>query len=112
MSINDLIYLYKNANLIAITSLYETFGHMYVEGLLSNKPVISSNTEIANEIMGNFPTYFEPENYIELSKILINKIYLSKHEEQNNDLSNWLNKYSLYNENLQTINLFNKITNS
>ncbi len=112
VSINDLIYLYKNANLIAITSLYETFGHMYVEGLLSNKPVISSNTEIANEIMGNFPTYFEPENYIELSKILINKIYLSKHEEHNNDLSNWLNKYSLYNENLQTINLFNKITNS
>ena len=112
VSINDLIYLYRNAKVITITSLYETFGHMYVEGLLSNKPVISCNTEIANEIMSNFPTYFEPENYIELSKILINKIYLSKHEEQNNELSNWLNKYSLYNENFQTINLFNKITNT
>ena len=112
VNINDLVYLYKNAKLITITSLYETFGHMYVEGLLSNRPVISCNTDIANEIMGNFPTYFEPENYIELSKILINKIYLSNYEEQNIDLSNWLNKYSLYNENFQTINLFNKITNS
>ena len=30
--------------------------------------------EIAKEIMGDYATYFEPENYIELSKILINKI--------------------------------------
>lgn len=113
IDINDLINFYKNAKVITITSLYETFGHMYIEGLLSNKPVISSNTEIAKEILGDYATYFEPENYIELSKILINKTYLVNHHTQNNELLfNWLNRYSISNENIFTINLFNKIIKS
>lgn len=111
IDINDLIYFYKNAKVIAITSLFETFGHMYIEGLLSNKPVISCNTDIAKEIMGNFATYFEPQNDTDLSMIFVNKTYLLNHYNHEN-LDIWLNKFSSFNENSHTINLFNKILKS
>jgi len=111
LDINDLIYFYKNAKVVAITSLFETFGHMYIEGLLSNKPVISCKTDIAKEMLGNFATYFEPQNYTDLSMIFVNKTYLLNHNNHEN-LDIWLNKFSSFNENFHTINLFNKILKS
>ena len=79
---------------------------MYVESLLSNKPVICSKTDIAQEISGNFPYYFEPENYLELSKILIDSKYLVNYKNNNSNLTNWVNKFTTYNENNSLINIF------
>ena len=106
LELDDVICFYKNATVICITSLYETFGHMYLESLLSNKPVICSKTDIAQEISANFPYYFEPENYFELSKILIDSTYLVNYKNNVTNLNNWINKFSTYNENNSMINIF------
>ncbi|MDX2083739.1 MAG: glycosyltransferase family 1 protein [Rickettsiales bacterium] len=59
----NLAYLYKNALVCAVPTLYEGFGMIIAEAMAYGCPVVTSGVESAmKEIGGNAPLYFDPLN--------------------------------------------------
>ena len=61
----ELVELIHHSEAMVIPSLYETFGFMYVEGRVFNKPLIVADTEVAKEVTEGQCLYFkglEPED--------------------------------------------------
>ena len=59
----NLAYLYENALVCAVPTLYEGFGMIIAEAMAYGCPVITSGVESAmKEIGGNAPLYFDPLN--------------------------------------------------
>jgi glycosyltransferase involved in cell wall biosynthesis len=55
----ELVQLLYNSKALVIPSLYETFGYMYTEGRLFNKPFFVADNEVAREVTEGQCIYFE-----------------------------------------------------
>lgn len=70
--VDDLITFYKNIDVFVLTSKYEGLGLVYLEAMLSKKPIICSNTSAMPEIVkNNFNGFLiKPNRPFELSKAI------------------------------------------
>ena len=68
---------------MVIPSLYETFGFMYVEGRVMEKPFIVADTEVAREVTESQCIYFDGLSSKDLASKL--KEVKMNHEEQKID---------------------------
>ena len=101
---DELVELIYHAKVMVNPSLYETFGFMYVEGRVFNKPFIVADTAVAREVTEGQCIYFKGEDASDLaSKMMmaVNKSNLSMdyqiadvfHEEHSaKNLANFFNK--------------------
>ena len=94
------------AEVIVIPTMFETFGHMYLEAIKSNKPVIVADTEIAREILGDSVLYYKIHDHNELSKIILNKLYLSDIYNRNIKSNIILNRFNIQKECKEIFNYF------
>ena len=67
--VDDLIAFYKNIDVFVLTSQYEGLGLVFLEAMLSKKPIICSNTSAMPEIVeNNFNGFLiKPDRPVELS---------------------------------------------
>jgi len=63
--------IYKNSSLYLFTSYSETFGLTTLEAMHFNIPLLLSGTSSINEINGDIPNYFDPDNINEIKDKLI-----------------------------------------
>ena len=66
----ELVKLIYHSRAMVIPSLYETFGFMYVEGRIMDKPFIVADTEVAREVTESQCIYFEGLNSKDLASKL------------------------------------------
>ena len=59
---NELAYIYKNALVYVLPSLYEGFGMTALEAFSMGCPVVASNTSSIPEVCGKAAVYIDPEN--------------------------------------------------
>ena len=89
--------LYRNSSLYLFTSYSETFGLTSLEAMNFNIPLLLSGTSSINEINGDIPEYFDPDNIIEIKEKIIKIIDLgSKNYQSDFDFhkkKNHLKKY-------------------
>ncbi len=71
--IDDLNTFYKTIDLFVLTSKYEGLGLVFLEAMLSKKPVICSNTSAMPEVITNNLNGFlvQPNNPIQLSNAIL-----------------------------------------
>lgn len=67
---NTKIWLYKNAKLFILPSLYEGFGIPLLEAMSHKCPTITSNSSSLPEICGNACLYFNPTSALDISKTI------------------------------------------
>ena len=72
LSANDrqLTYLYRNAALLAVPSLYEGFGLPVLEAFAAHCPVALSATSCFPEIAGDAALYFDPSDVSSIERAL------------------------------------------
>ncbi|TBR19254.1 MAG: glycosyltransferase [Chitinophagaceae bacterium] len=97
-----IIYLYKNAEVNVIPTLFETFGHMYLEAIQSGSPVLVGDIPVAHEILGDSVIYFPPKEHEYLANLILSKKYSENLFEMNFKRSEILKKFSIYNECMNT----------
>ncbi|OXG03452.1 glycosyltransferase involved in cell wall biosynthesis [Flavobacterium araucananum] len=73
--------IYHNASLFVFPSLYEGFGLPILEALATQTKVLSSNAASLPEIGGEAVVYFNPQDYVELAKIIKSSIEDSSNNE-------------------------------
>ena len=95
---NEIIKYYQNAELNVIPTLYETFGHMYLEALQSGKPVLVGDISVAREILDDSVLYFPCSDYKYLSEMVINREYTKNHELRKNRGFEITKSFSVENE--------------
>lgn len=105
---DEIIKLYQQAEVIVIPTMFETFGHMYLEAIKSNKPVIVADTEIAREILGDSVLYYKIHDHNELSKFILNKVYLLNFFNRNHKSNIILNRFNIQTECAEIFNFFYK----
>lgn len=71
---SQLPILYRAADVLAHSSLYEGFGLVLLEAMACRTPVIAANSTTSEEIIGDAGVLFEPENHEELAENLISLI--------------------------------------
>lgn len=73
----ELAYIYKNALVYVLPSLYEGFGMTALEAFSMGCPVVASNTSSIPEVCGNAAVYVNPKKLktisVGVSKILYNQ---------------------------------------
>ena len=77
-----IVQYYRNAELIVIPTLFETFGHMYLESIQSGNPVIAADIPVAHEVLQNSVLYFPATDYLALADLIVNRAYLINHKER------------------------------
>lgn len=70
VSEEELVDIYNLATIYCQPSLYEGFGFPLLEAMACNTPVVASKIRTHMEIAGKAATFFEPENFMDLSKKL------------------------------------------
>ena len=89
--------IYKNCSLYIFTSYSETFGLTSLEAMHFGVPLLLSNTSSINEINGNIPEYFDPDNINEiknkLAEIFKTKSGISLSDFDDNKKNEHLKKY-------------------
>lgn len=73
-----LLNLYKNSSLYLFSSYSETFGLTSLEAMYFNIPLLLSRTSSIEEINGDIPEYFDPDNTTEIKNKLVKIIELKK----------------------------------
>lgn len=76
---NDLVYIYKMANIFVFPSLYEGFGIPPLEAMKLGVPVICSSAASMPEVCGKAVEYFNPYDEVDLSN-RINKLLHDKNK--------------------------------
>ena len=94
----EIIKYYQNAELNIIPTLYETFGHMYLEALQSGNPVVVGDILVAREILNDSVLYFPPNDYKYLSEIVLKKDYIKNHFERRKKGFKIIKSFSVENE--------------
>jgi glycosyltransferase involved in cell wall biosynthesis len=94
----EIIKYYQNAELNIIPTLYETFGHMYLEALQSGNPVLVGDILIAREILDDSVLYFPCSDYKHLSEIVINRDYTRNHLKRKSRGFEIIKSFSVENE--------------
>lgn len=74
-----IVHYYRNAELIVLPTMFETFGHMYLESIQSGRPVIVADIPVAHEILKDSVLYFPPLDYSFLADLIENQTYLLNH---------------------------------
>lgn len=97
------VEFYLNCELIVIPSLYETFGHMYLEALASKKPTIVYKSEIAEELLKESVTYFSNSCPQEIADIIIQKKYLDDFDKKKIKAIEILNELTSEKENIDMV---------
>lgn len=64
---DDIERIMKTADIIVLSSLWEGFGLVAVEGMASGKPVVATNVEGLREVIGDADLLFERQNAEELA---------------------------------------------
>lgn len=91
----QLAYLYQNADLFILPSIYEGFGLTALEAIAMKCPVLSSDSSCLREVLGSGAEYFENNNQIDLQEKLINLIQNNELKEKIKKSANiWIEKYS------------------
>ena len=70
----ELPLLYRGSTAFIFPSFYEGFGLGGLEAMACGTPVISSNISSLPEIFGNAAIYFNPNNILEMAKIIFDTI--------------------------------------
>jgi glycosyltransferase involved in cell wall biosynthesis len=70
ISESDLLSLYRNTRFFVSPSFFEGFGMPLIEAAACGAAVICSDILVFREIMGEDAIYFDPNDYIELSRVL------------------------------------------
>lgn len=73
----ELAYIYKNALVYVLPSLYEGFGLTALEAFSVGCPVVASNTSSIPEVCGKAAVYINPED-IESIRIGVEKVLSDK----------------------------------
>lgn len=77
-----IIEYYRNAELIVIPTMFETFGHMYLESIQSGRPVVVADIPVAHEILKTSVLYFPPLDFTFLADLIESKSYLTDHDKR------------------------------
>lgn len=86
---NELVSLMYYSSAVINPSKFEGWGNSASMALSIGKPVIVSNIKVHRELKGKSIHYFNPNNPIQLSKILK---YLSKRKNKKNDFNKFIEK--------------------
>lgn len=82
ISDEELSYLYKNAIALVSPTRVEGFGMTTIEAMACGIPIISSNTEVSKEVVGDAGILVDPENPDEIANAM-NIIYTDKDTRNN-----------------------------
>jgi alpha-1,2-rhamnosyltransferase len=55
----NLDYAYRHCHALIVASIAEGFGLPMIEGSMARKPVLANRSAIAEEILGDYPLYFD-----------------------------------------------------
>lgn len=79
---NDIPEIFKMSDVAVVSSHWEGFGLVAVEGMAAGKPLVASNVSGLAEVVGGFGLLFEQGNAQELAEkirsLMINKDYYDK----------------------------------
>lgn len=97
LAYEDMPKIYSTAKILAMPTLYESFGNIFVESMASGVPVIAANTTCIPEIVGNSGIIVEARNPGKFSeaiiKLLENKSLYKEYQRKGLKKSR---KYGLY----------------
>lgn len=68
LTVEDLIFFYKNAQALIHPSLSEGFGLTLIESAYFNTPIIASNIEVFKELLGDNYVSFNPNDVDDITK--------------------------------------------
>jgi glycosyltransferase involved in cell wall biosynthesis len=107
---NDVERILKTADLSILSSHWEGFGLVAVEGMAASKPVIASDVIGLSEVVAGAGLLFERGNEIQLANIIKN-LLLSENFDFYNDISNKCKiraqQYDINKMIIKSINLYN-----
>ena len=74
----ELVWLYQQAHVVLMPSLYEGFGLPILEALENKTPVLASDIPVFKELFGNNIEYFDPTNALDLKQKLNEMLNIPK----------------------------------
>ncbi|MCK9403254.1 MAG: glycosyltransferase [Chitinophagaceae bacterium] len=101
----SIVQYYRNAELIVVPTLFETFGHMYLESIQSGRPVIAADIPVAHEVLQNSALYFPATDYSALADLIVNQAYLINHKERSEKGFEILKSFTVEEECKKTLTL-------
>jgi len=108
LSIEDLIFFYKNAYALIHPSISEGFGLPLIEAAHFNCPIIASDTQVFKELLGNNYLSFNPNNTDDIAQKI--KTFIDKKPKF--DYKNIINKYSFEKMTDETIKIYQEVLSS
>lgn len=103
----EIAILYNNATMNIIPTMFETFGHMYLEAITTNVPVFVKDIPVAREILKDSVEYFDENTIDELANRIINdKIIVS--DFMISERQTILKNFSIENECKNTFKILNQ----
>jgi glycosyltransferase involved in cell wall biosynthesis len=117
--INDIIFtgfvseeikynILKDATLFIYPSFYEGFGLPILESLLFNIPTICSRNSSLIEVGGDFVTFINPYDYIDIKNKMLDVVNRSSNNFQPDKLKIHLKSFNWMNTLQKTIKLYNE----
>jgi glycosyltransferase involved in cell wall biosynthesis len=108
LSDEEMAYLYKHASVFVSPSRMEGFGLTPVEAALYGAPIICSNIDTLEETTLGLADYFDPDDEVLLSELIMKNISTPKHN--NKVLSErFIFEYSVQTQVIRYKNLFDSI---
>lgn len=112
---NDVESILKTADLSILSSHWEGFGLVAVEGMAASKPVIASDVTGLSEVVAGAGLLFEKGNELQLANI-VRDLLLSENLDYYNEISNKCKnraqQFDINNMVSNTINLYNNLLNN
>lgn len=106
---NQLVWLYKNAQVFVFPSLSEGFGLPGLEAMSYGLPVISSKATCLPEIYGKAAHYFDPNDVVDIADSISNVLVVKSLRVQLISRGyKQVNKYSWRKMAEQTLEIYNK----
>ncbi len=105
VSLEDLVFFYKNAIALIHPSLSEGFGLPLIEAAYFNCPIIASDINVFKELLGNSYLSFNP-NYVDDIVVKI-KSFIEKKPSFNHE--NILKKYSFEKMTNETVKIYKEV---
>ena len=90
---DELVDLYNLVDLFVFPSLYEGFGLPVIEAMACGTKVVSSSSSSLPEVGGDVVSYFNPENVIEMAKVIEEELEKEDTEQDRQKRINWAKKF-------------------
>ena len=104
-SLNDLIFYYKNASALIHPSFSEGFGLPIIESVYFNLPIIGSNIEVFNELLGDEYISFNPKKIEDM----VDKINAFVNRPVKFNYSKLMEKYSFEKMTRETLGIYQRL---